>query len=85
MVYLTLRGLFMARVDEVRRARDERAGRYPIRASLRLDRDTWRAVERVWEQYAPSLTASEVLRVLVEYAAVWAPLREELERNLPDL
>lgn len=85
MTFFTLRGLAAVRRDQIRRARGERSGRFPVKVSTRLSGDVWRAVERAWEDLAPDLTCSEFVRILIEYAAVWAVLREDLERNLSEM
>lgn len=75
---LTLRGLIETRRHEARRAHGENAGRYPCKISLRLDFPTYRAVTGIQREYAPELTMSEFVRILIEYAAIFAPLRDEL-------
>lgn len=78
MDILTLRGLIEVRRSEARRARDERAGRYPVKVSIRLDRATYAAVLGIQRCCAPELTLSELIRILIEYASVFAPLRDEV-------
>lgn len=78
MSILTLRGLIEVKRHEVRRARNEKAGRYPVKLSLRLDRATYTAVLAIQRCCAPELTMSELTRILIEYAAVFAPLRDDI-------
>lgn len=75
----TLSGLIRLRADQARRGHSQR---YPCKASVRLDRETWTAVHIVFKELAPELTESEKLRVLLEYAAIWAPLRDEMLREM---
>nr|CDL67177.1 unnamed protein product [uncultured bacterium] len=82
---LTLYGLIELRRHEVRRARGERAGRYPFRVSLRLDEQTYAAVSRMQRTYAAELTESEILRIMIEYAAIFAPLRDELMQKISEM
>lgn len=82
--WLTLRGYLVAQKDAVRRARDERAGRYPLRISTRLDAATYTALCMLRSNTLPDLTDSEIVRAILEYALVYCDLRDELQARLQD-
>lgn len=86
MVIMTLLGLIEVRANQARRVRGVSAGcgRFPVKRSVRLSEDLYKAVHSIFDVLAPDLsfTDSEMLRILIEYAAIWAPLRERVKKDV---